>query len=145
MSFLYLIRTILLCYRFSQATTIYSMYSVICLLTASSFDSCTYARSTNKPHYYDVGLECTNSSKLASIDCVYYYCLLMISHLGSSLRLLSSSGDTGGYSGRLQIYVNNTWGTVCDHIFGSLEAGIACRQLGFTRNSYYDNAGDLSQ
>ena len=57
--------------------------------------------------------------------------------------MLFSSGYTGGSSGRLQIYINNTWGTVCDDNFGSLEAGIACRQLGFTGYSSYYSAEDV--
>jgi deleted-in-malignant-brain-tumors protein 1 len=37
--------------------------------------------------------------------------------------------------GRIEIYCNDVWGTVCDDIFSSLEADPICRQLGY--NAYY--------
>ena len=59
---------------------------------------------------------------------------------------MSSSGYYyyGVSSGRLEIYVNNTWGTVCNDNFGYIEATVACRQLGFSRYIGYNYAGALS-
>ncbi len=34
-------------------------------------------------------------------------------------------------TGRLEICYNNVWGTICDDLFGSPDAQVACRQLGF--------------
>jgi len=60
------------------------------------------------------------------------------------VRLLSSSGQHNGVSsGRLEVFVNNTWGTVCDDDFGSLHAGIACNQLGYSGYSSYNFVGNL--
>ncbi|XP_065846358.1 neurotrypsin-like isoform X2 [Oscarella lobularis] len=52
------------------------------------------------------------------------------SFLPNTLQLIG--GDLGGRSGRLQIYHNNRWGTICDDYFALNEAIVACRQLGFT-------------
>ena len=40
---------------------------------------------------------------------------------------------TGGNSsfGRLEIYLDNSWGSVCAYQFDMLDGHVACRQLGF--------------
>ena len=48
----------------------------------------------------------------------------------------------GTSSGRLEIYYNGEWGTVCDDLFGQNDADVAC-QLGFASASNYGSVGSL--
>ena len=50
---------------------------------------------------------------------------------------LNTEGSTQTFSGRLDIYYNGQWGTVCDNGFAQTEADVACRQLGFIEALYY--------
>jgi hypothetical protein len=49
------------------------------------------------------------------------------------LRLVARNGQTSRYltAGRLEVYYNGQWGTVCANYFRALEAVTACNQLGF--------------
>jgi len=51
----------------------------------------------------------------------------VITDVAGDLRLV------GGYTerdGRLEIFYNGNWGTVCDDRFSVVSIGVACRQLG---------------
>ena len=45
------------------------------------------------------------------------------------IRLVDGEDDM---TGRVEICNENAWGTVCDDLWGTADAQVACRQLGFS-------------
>jgi len=63
---------------------------------------------------------------------VYLHVLTAAKGIGD-LRLARGSNSSSTYSsGRLEIFLYEQWGTVCDDSFGITEADVACRQLGYS-------------
>ena len=70
-----------------------------------------------------------------------YYKIPPIGWLFSSIIIGCTEGEirlTGGASyneGRVETCLNGEWGTICDQMWNTTEAGVVCRQLQFASHS----------
>ena len=86
--------------------------------------------SHNCGHSEDAGVNCISKfiflqrNNSSTIMCVY--AVTVCTH--GDIRL---QGGTAR-SGRVEICNNGVWGTVCDDLWGTADAQVSCRQLGFT-------------
>ena len=54
-----------------------------------------------------------------------YACML---YLAANIRLVGGSTD---YEGRVEVYYDGAWGTVCDDTFNHDAGSVACAELGY--------------
>ena len=97
----------------------------------------------NCVHSEDAGVRCLQplSSEIACYSYIYMYhdiVLMILLNLpactNGDIRLI---GGSNSYEGRVEICNNNAWGTVCDDFWGTSDANVACRQLGYSDTGMY--------
>ena len=65
-------------------------------------------------------------------------------HTHTWFMVVCTNGDlrlAGGNvinEGRIEICINNVWGTICDDYWSDADANVACRKLGYSRFSRFD-------
>lgn len=65
---------------------------------------------------------------------LYFVCVFhSIACSDGDIRLVSTSNNA--LEGRVEVCLNDNWGTVCDHGFWIPDANVACGQLGFWNSS----------
>ena len=67
-----------------------------------------------------------------------YVCMkICLFPLGCTNGVVRLTGSSYKFRGRVEICVDNTWGTVCDDDFGRSDARVVCRQLGYSSGNIY--------
>ena len=73
---------------------------------------------------------CDNKIFLLHINKFDYLVSYTVVCANGDLRL---AGSTVAGQGRVEICINETWGTICDDSWGTPDASVACQVLGFSR------------
>ena len=78
---------------------------------------------------YTIKCLCTRRVSLYLI-CVSALCMHVctVNCTDGEIRLI---GGQNSSEGRVEICITNQWGTVCDDLWGSEDAKVVCRQLGY--------------
>ena len=77
-------------------------------------------------HSYEVaGVECEGTFDYKQFCIVH----INIAHCtDGDIRL----GDSAVFRGRVEVCINGTWGTICDHHWTQQEASVVCAHLGYS-------------
>ena len=66
---------------------------------------------------------------------VYYLLFHIVAHCTYGDVRLADGSDSS--EGRVEICINNQWGTVCDDVWDNNDAGVVCRQVGNYSNGQF--------
>lgn len=115
----------------TRGTGSFALHSLACSGTESRLADCShsgfftsnsYCRASSTSYYDDAGVTCTpNTTASGAFD----------------LRLMDGNGIN---SGRVEVQISGSWYRVCDYLWGSLDAQVACKQLGFSGAEGYESS-----
>ena len=103
--------------RFGQGTGPVVLNNVVCTGTEATLLDCSSDGLFNTgscTHVDDASVQCQR-------ECT-----------DGDIRLV---GGTTQFEGRVEVCMNRVWGTVCDDFWGTVDAAVACKQLGYSEHS----------
>ena len=117
-----------------------------CIGTETSLFRCSSSTplgsvsSTSCTHSNDVAVRCQGlpsgdqlrQACLCLLIITHYFCFRGVGCLVSEQGNIRLANGSTPYEGRVEVCISGQWGTVCDDAWDGNDAGVACRQLGFS-------------
>ena len=117
------------------------MDNVHCIGSESTLFECLHYVFHDCSHYEDAGVTCHQRMYIQIIMPLgTIFSTAFPLHLGlcgdGAVRLVGSGGviGTNVRKGRIELCINETWGTVCDQSWSREDAKVVCGQLGFLQS-----------
>ena len=80
-------------------------------------------------------------TKVISNICIFSFvtlnCLFYAGCVHGDIRLTGTGSGISSTAGRVEVCLNNQWGTVCDDFWGFFDARVVCRQMGYSASGTY--------
>ena len=120
---------------FGSGTGPVLLSNLYCTGTESSLLECNQQSCgvTSCTHSNDVGVICE-----CKPICNFYQ--FIFTHIAPCIDGDIRLGDGAVLRGRVEVCINGTWGTICDHHWTQHEASVVCFHLGYSQYGIRDRA-----
>ena len=125
---------------FGRGTGPILLDDLLCTGSEARLVDCTHDGIGNYDYCYrlhgdDAGVRCQQGNIISSGLFVHFNGAFVASTACTEGSIRLSGYTSYSYQGRVEVCLNRQWGTVCDDFWSSVDANVACRQLGFSRYS----------
>ena len=122
--------------HYGEGTIPIMLANVSCTGDESNITNCGHNETGvyNCKHSEEVAVECLGMLYHLH-NCLFKCFILSVPKFCPPVRLVGGESEN---KGRVEIYYNNTWGTVCsDYYWKEIDSNTVCRQLGYTGTTRY--------
>ena len=125
---------------FGQGSGEIFLSDVACSGSETKLGECTSGDGSRCNHREDAGVRCIGKKSFPFVS-LYWIISMTVAFTANvsnplcddgELRLVDADGNTGVSEGRVEICMDDTWGTVCDHYWDNNDASVVCNHLGFS-------------